>query len=146
VLRIQIVFPLSIHDTSSQIGVQARVFTIVNDESYYYPELVRGMIIDNDKGFGQDTAKYSNPTAGTTRDNEMRSQYTPISWHVDRQCHIVSASTSTFDKMCAAMKAQRDDKSEDRELVSDILASNKRIGKIKHFSIVTIVALLVAHS
>ena len=28
------------------IGVQGLVFTIVNDESYYYPDLIRGMIIE----------------------------------------------------------------------------------------------------
>merc|ERR1711982_127265 len=28
------------------IGVQGQVFTIVNDEKYYYPDLIRGMIVD----------------------------------------------------------------------------------------------------
>merc|ERR1712190_666167 len=37
------------------VGVQAQVFVIVNDENYYYPDLMRGMIVDGD--FGKDIAK-----------------------------------------------------------------------------------------
>merc|ERR1719326_1900446 len=29
-----------------KIGVQGQVYTIVNDENYYYPDLMRGMIVD----------------------------------------------------------------------------------------------------
>merc|ERR1712061_349220 len=36
--------------TYENIGVQAQVFTIINDESYYYPDLFRGMIVDRDWG------------------------------------------------------------------------------------------------
>jgi len=115
-----------ITDTASQIGVQAQVFTIVNDESYYYPDLMRGMIVDGNKG--SDMAYYTGSTTGTTRNNEICSQYTPITWQVDRVCHLISASS--FDKMCADMKAQRDDMSDDlhahgsRELVADNLAAD----------------------
>jgi len=115
-----------ISDTASQIGVQAQVFTIVNDESYYYPDLMRGMIVDGE--YGSDMAMYTGSTTGTTRDNEVCSQFSPITWQVDRKCHLVSAST--FDKMCADMKAQRDDMRTDlvahgaRELVADNLAAD----------------------
>lgn len=115
-------------DTASQVGVQAQIFTIVNDESYYYPDLMRGMIVDGD--FGKDIAKYTGSTTGTSRNNEICSQYSPITWQVDRKCHMVSAST--FDKMCADMKAQRDDMRNDlyphgsRELVADHLAANNQ--------------------
>jgi len=115
-----------ITETNSQIGVQAQVFTIVNDESYYYPDLMRGMIVDG--GMGSDIAYYTGSTTGTSRNNEICSQYTPITWQVDRKCHLISAST--FDKMCADMKAQRDDMTDDlyahgsRELVADHLAAN----------------------
>jgi hypothetical protein len=34
----------------ARIGVQGQIFTIVNDESYYYPDLIRGMVVDGDKG------------------------------------------------------------------------------------------------
>jgi len=113
-------------DTAAQVGVQSQVFVIVNDESYYWPELFRGMIVDGE--MGQDVAKYTGSTTGDKRNNDVCSQYSPITWQVDRKCHMVSAST--FDKMCADMKAQRDDMSDDlhphgaRELVDDNLASN----------------------
>jgi len=115
-------------DPAGQIGVQSQVFTIVNDESYYYPDLFHGMIVDGDKG--ADIAKYTGSTTGTTRDNEICSQYGPITWQVDRKCHLISAST--FDKMCADMKAQRDDMSDDlyahgsRPLVADEHTANNQ--------------------
>jgi hypothetical protein len=117
-----------------QIGVQAQVFTIVNDEDYYYPDLMRGMIVDGE--MGADIAKYTGSTTGTSRNNEMCSAYSPITWQVDRQCHMISAST--FDKMCADMKAQRDDMSDDlyahgsRELVdSAYVADNHADRKLR---------------
>lgn len=106
-------------DIASAVGVQAQVFTIVNDEDYYYPDLMRGWVID--AGMGKDIAYYTGSTTGTSRDNEVCSMYSPITWQVDRKCHLISASS--FDKMCADMLSQRDDMSEDvhphgaRELV-----------------------------
>jgi hypothetical protein len=117
---------ISLETSASQIGVQAQVFTIVNDEAYYYPDLIRGMIVDGE--MGSDVAKYTGSTTGTSRDNEICSQYSPITWQVDRKCHLISASS--FDKLCADMKAQRDDMSDDlyphgsRELVDDSLAAD----------------------
>jgi len=115
--------------TQAQIGVQAQVFTIVNDENYYYPDLMRGMIVDGD--FGSDMAIYTGSTTGTSRSNTVCSGYSPITWQVDRKCHMVSAST--FDKMCADMKSQRDDMSSylhahgSREVVSDNLAADNQV-------------------
>ena len=34
--------PLNTHET---IGVQAQVFTLVNDETHYYPNMIQGMIV-----------------------------------------------------------------------------------------------------
>merc|ERR1712137_315865 len=51
--------------------------------------------------------------------------YTPITWQVDRKCHMISASS--LDKLCADMKTMKDDMSKDlhphgaRELVDDAL-------------------------
>jgi len=112
--------------TFNSIGVQGQVFTVVNDEAFYYPDLIRGMIVDGD--FGADIAYYTGSTTGTSRNNEICSKYAPITWQVDRTCHMISASS--FDKMCADMKAQADDMSGDlhphgsRELVADHLAAN----------------------
>jgi len=113
-------------NTFQKIGVQAQVYTIVNDEFYYYPEMIRGMIIDGE--YGRDIAKYTGSTTGTSRSNEVCSRYTPITWQVDRKCHLISASS--FDKMCADMMNQQDDMSHDvqahgsRELVAHGLAAN----------------------
>jgi len=118
--------PLS--DLQTKVGVQAQVFTLVNDEDYFYPDLIKGMIVDGD--MGKDMAYYTGSTTGTSRDNEVCSQYTPITWQVDRTCHLISASS--FDKMCADMMAQRDDMSMDlyphgsRELVADDLTHDNQ--------------------
>ena len=115
-------------NTYQKIGVQSQVYTIVNDEAYYYPDMMRGMIVDGD--YGEDIAMYTGSTTGTSRDNEICSRYTPITWQVDRKCHLISAPS--FDKMCADMKAQRDDMSGDlhahgsREVVADNLAANNQ--------------------
>jgi hypothetical protein len=114
--------------THKHVGVQSQVYTIVNDEAYYYPDLIRGMIVEGE--YGKDMAKYTGSTTGTSRDNTVCSRYTPITWQVDRKCHLISAST--FDKMCADMKQMRDDMSGDlhahgsRTLVSDFMAANNQ--------------------
>jgi hypothetical protein len=95
--------------THDNVGVQAQVFTIVNDENYYFPDLFHGMLVAGD--FGKDMAYYTGSTTGTSRSNDVCSSYSPITWQVDRKCHLISASS--FDKMCADMKAQADDMSMD---------------------------------
>jgi len=114
--------------TYENIGVQSQTFTVINDEAFYYPDLFRGMIVDGD--WGTDMAVYTGSTTGTSRDNTVCSAYTPITWQVDRKCHLISASS--FDKMCADMKNQRDDMSGDlyphgaRVLVATELAANNQ--------------------
>ena len=115
-------------NTYMKIGVQAQIFTIVNDEEFYYPNLFGGMIVDPDASMGVEITKYTGSTTGTSRNNEICSRYTPITWQVDRKCHMISASS--FDKMCADMKAQKDDLSEDlyahgsREHTADEITAN----------------------
>merc|ERR1712099_199293 len=103
----------------------------MGDEDYYYPDLFRGMGIDGD--YGKDITYYTGSTTGTSRNNVICSRYAPITWQVDRKCHLISASS--FDKMCADMKQQRDDMSNDRHphgsrvLVSrNMSADNLRFG------------------
>lgn len=116
---------LSPQQIASAVGVQAQVFIVVNDESYFWPDLMRGMIVDGD--LGKDVAMYTGSTTGDGRSNTVCSQYSPITWQVDRMCHMISASS--FDKLCYDMLQQRDDMSEDvhphgsRETVSDELAA-----------------------
>jgi len=118
-------------DTAKNVGVQAQVFTIVNDETYFYPDLMRGMIVDGE--YGADMAKYTGSTTGTSRSNTMCSSYSPITWQVDRKCHLISASS--FDKMCADMKSQKDDMTGDlfphgsRELVQHNLTANNQVSR-----------------
>mmetsp|Transcript_34231 Transcript_34231/g.102469 ORF Transcript_34231/g.102469 Transcript_34231/m.102469 type:complete len:461 (-) Transcript_34231:219-1601(-) len=117
--------------TWEAIGVHSQVFVIVNDETKYYPDLIKGMVVDPPNGLGVELTKYTGSTTGTSRNNEICSKYAPITWHVDRTCHEVSASS--FDKMCADMKTQRDDMSDDlyahgaRELVADFIAANNQV-------------------
>jgi hypothetical protein len=119
---------LSAQDIAANVGVQGQVFTIINDENYFYPDLARGMIVDSDHDMGTDVAAYTGSTTGTTRSNSVCSAYTPITWQVDRKCHLISASS--FDKMCADMLQMRDDMSGDlhphgaRELVWSNLTAN----------------------
>jgi hypothetical protein len=125
--------PLSL---PGQIGVQGQVFVVVNDEDYYYPDMLRGMIITDANAIGtngimgKEVTAYTGSTTGTSRDNTICSAYGPITWHVDRKCHLISASS--FDKMCKDMLEQGDDMSNDiyphgaREVVSDALSANNR--------------------
>jgi hypothetical protein len=116
--------------THAQIGVQAQVFTIVNDERYFYPNLMRGMIYLPGSNYGTDMAHYTGSTTGTSRDNSVCSAYAAITWQVDRKCHLISASS--FDKMCADMKLNPDDMSDDlyahgsRRLVWQNLSANNQ--------------------
>jgi len=125
-LDLDTLLTLQPQDIASAVGVQAQVFTIVNDEDYYYPDLFRGMIVDGE--MGQDIHYYTGSTTGTSRNNTICSSYSPITWQVDRKCHMISASS--FDKMCADMKSQRDDMSDDlyahgsRDLVDDAFVAN----------------------
>lgn len=120
---------LNMAELYNEIGVQGQIYVIVNDEDYFYPDLISGMIVDGDRG--KDIAYYTGSTTGTTRDNEICSNYTPITWQVDRKCHMVSASS--FDKLCADMLSQRDDMSDDlyphgaRELVDGKLVHDNFI-------------------
>jgi len=119
-------------NTYKKIGVQAQIFTIVNsdDAQYYQPNLINGMIVDASKNMGTDMAKYTGSTTGTSRDNNVCSRYTPVTWQVDRKCHIVSASS--FDKLCGDMLGKRDDMSSDvhphgaREVVAHHLTANNQ--------------------
>ena len=117
-------------NTYEKIGVQSQVFTVVNDEAYYNDNLIAGAIVDSSSNKWQDVARYTGSTTGTSRDNTICSRYTPITWQVDRKCHLISASS--FDKLCQDMKAQNDDMSGDlyahgaRTLVAPHLVANNQ--------------------
>ena len=116
-------------NTYQKIGVQSQTFVVVNDEAYYQPNLFRGMLTHGQHGL--DMAMYTGSTTGTSRDNQVCSRYTPITWQVDRKCHLVSASS--FDKMCQDMLNNRDDMSMDiyphgaREVAAHALTANNQV-------------------
>jgi hypothetical protein len=120
-------------NTYKKIGVQGQVYTIVNDglgeaSPYHHDDMIKGMIVKGD--FGKDIAMYTGSTTGTSRDNDVCSRFTPITWQVDRKCHMVSASS--FDKMCKDMMEKSDDMSGDlhahgaRELVATHLVADNQ--------------------
>merc|ERR1719326_954288 len=99
-------------NTYKTIGVQGQVYVLVNDglgdqSPYYNPDLFKGMAVGPAGTYGptakgMDMAYYTGSTTGTSRDNDVCSRYTPITWQVDRTCHITHAAS--FDKMCKDMK------------------------------------------
>mmetsp|Transcript_7019 Transcript_7019/g.14727 ORF Transcript_7019/g.14727 Transcript_7019/m.14727 type:complete len:395 (-) Transcript_7019:205-1389(-) len=135
-LDLETVSTLGPQDIANAVGVQAQIFTVVNDESYFYPDLIRGWVVDEDLGMGVDRHFYTGSTTGTSRNNEICSQYTPITWQVDRKCHMISASS--FDKLCYDMKLQRDNMEDDlhahgsRVLVKDSLVANNQQRRLNH--------------
>jgi len=124
---VNILTPLN---TYEKIGVQGQVFTIVNSDEpqYQYDNLIDGAWVD--ETHWADVAKYTGSTTGTTRDNNMCSRYAPITWQVDRKCHMISARS--FDKLCYDMKQKKDDMGGDlyphgaREIVADYLVANNQ--------------------
>ena len=116
-------------NTYKKIGVQSQTFTVINDEAFYADNLFKGMLVDSNSGKGSDIAMYTGSTTGTSRDNSLCSRYTPITWQVDRKCHLISASS--FDKLCYDMSRQWDDMSGDyphgsRTLVWQNLTANNQ--------------------
>jgi hypothetical protein len=132
-LSLEVFQTLTPQDIASAVGVQGQIFTVVNDESYFYPDLIRGWIVDGE--YGKDIHYYTGSTTGTSRDNKICSAYSPITWQVDRKCHMISASS--FDKLCYDMKQQRDDMSGDmhahgsRELVADKYVANNQQRRLR---------------
>ena len=90
------IISLSPLNTFEKIGVHAQVFTVVNDESYYYPDMIRGMIVDGE--MGKYISKYTGSTTSDARSNTLCSKYTPITWQVTEFCNRcdVFVSNSIF--------------------------------------------------
>lgn len=122
---------LTEQEVAKAVGVQGQVFTVVNDESFFRPNLMRGMIVDGE--LGKDLAIYTGSSTGAARSNSVCSPYSPITWQVDRKCHLISASS--FDLMCAEMKMQRSDMTYDliahgaRPLVETALVADNQANR-----------------
>lgn len=97
---------------TTKIGVQAQVFTVVNDPAYDYPDW------DPLKGWNtalaSNVAIYMGSTTSVRNGNEVcRASGGMVTWQVDRACNLISAKT--FDNLCKAMKAQNVDMTADTE-------------------------------
>ncbi|KAL3905123.1 MAG: hypothetical protein SGILL_009805 [Bacillariaceae sp.] len=95
---------LSAQDIANNVGVQAQIFTIINDEDYYFPDLIDGMLIDEERGV--EITAYTGSRTGRDFDDEVSEMrcddVSPVTWHVDRVCHLLSASA--LDELCRDMK------------------------------------------
>ncbi|KAL7545968.1 hypothetical protein ACHAWF_009319 [Thalassiosira exigua] len=102
---------------AENVGVQAQVFTVINDDNYVVPNLIMGMVVDHDRmvpGNGPDTPKqmgvnltiYTGGTTGdqfdNTPDGARCDDVGPVTWQVDRDCHLLSASS--LDRLCYDIK------------------------------------------
>ena len=98
------------------VGVEGQVFTVVNDPAYDVHLGLDGAIKGTFGGrpFWQDVARYTGSTTGQSRDNLVCSRYSPITWQVDRKCHMISAKS--FDNLCAQMKMQADNPNDGHDL------------------------------
>ena len=70
---------------------------------------VRGTIVDATGRHGSDMALYTGSTTGSSKSNTVCPLCAPVTWRVECKCRLTSPSS--FDKMCADMKAERDDMS-----------------------------------
>ena len=101
----------AVFDTQeAKIGVQAQVFTVVNDDAYDYPDW--DSLSGWNTSLASDVAVYQGSTTGQQDGNEIcRGTGGMVSWQVDRGCNLISARA--FDELCRVMKEQRVDMSSD---------------------------------
>jgi hypothetical protein len=106
----------SLRNLGKYVGVEGQVFTIVNDPAYDVHLGLDGAIKGSfgERQFWQDVAIYTGSTTGQSRDNDICSVYSPITWQVDRKCHLISAKS--FDMLCAQMMLQADDPNDGHDL------------------------------
>lgn len=80
------------------VAVQAQVFYVANmGSNHSHPNLAH----EYDAASAAETVSYMGSTTGTSWDNEYCSPLA-VSWHVDPQCHCLSAAS--LDEMCRVMK------------------------------------------
>jgi len=99
------------------VAVQAQTFVLVNDSG-------DSLLQDNDllHGWGhtdhRNALMYTGSTTGSSFDNDQSCSPYTISWHVDLDCHAISAES--FDNMCKDM-------SELYGLVKDLAPHSSRV-------------------
>jgi len=93
---------LIFEDEAVRIGVEGQIFSVVNSEdpahseyAYQYWAGLYGM----NKKIAKDVAYYKGSTTGDGADNEIcRGTVGFVTWHVDRECHLIEAAT--LDEFC----------------------------------------------
>ena len=99
--------PTNTFNVNKRVGVQGQVYTIINSDEpkYQNDRLFYGAWMG--EGHWSDVATYIGSTTGTSRDNEVCSMFSPITWQVDRKCHVISARS--WDEMCRIMLHEQAD-------------------------------------
>lgn len=91
---------------AANLAVQAQVFTVVNNDDHYYPNLINGMLVDESRGIGRHITAYTGSRTGDGFDDQPDEprcdDVSPVTWQVDRKCHLLSASA--LDKYCQDIK------------------------------------------
>jgi len=94
-------------DRTHAIGVEGQVFTIVNSESpdsSPYRHATWDPLNSWNQELAQDRAYYQGSTTGDAVDNEIcRGTGGLVTWHQDRECHLLEART--MDNLCRMMMA-----------------------------------------
>lgn len=55
---------LTVEFFPANIGVQGQIFTVVNNEEYYYPNLIQGMLVNTDADIGTKVTAYTGSRTG----------------------------------------------------------------------------------
>ena len=89
-------------DRTHGIGVEGQVYTIVNSADGAHKQGTWDALQGWNKELATDYAWYQGSTTGDAADNEIcRGTGGLVTWHQDRQCHLLEAST--MDNICRQM-------------------------------------------
>lgn len=101
---------------ANSLAVQAQIFTVIDDDAYDMDpdEVIAGMVVREDRGvpgtpskMGKRLTAYTGSRTGGSfgsskyDPNRGCDPISPVTWHVDRQCHLISAKT--MDQVCGRM-------------------------------------------
>jgi len=116
---------------STRIGVQAMVFTVVNDPAFDYPDW--NPLDGWNPELADNIAIYQGSTTGQIDgNNDCRGTGGMVTWQVDRGCHFISAKA--FDGLCEVMLEQKVEMHKDihphnaRETTDPSITTDMRMG------------------
>ena len=93
-------------DRAASVGVEGQVFTIVNSDDPTSSDYLRptwDALNGWDADLATDRAYYQGSTTGDAANNDDQCRGTGgvVTWHVDRECHLLEAAT--MDNLCRLM-------------------------------------------